>query len=265
MLWRSSGLVNDLPSQDFLSGPFPSAIFDTLFSTEGRAELEGRAGGPVAQNLGRIYSLDVDEITYLDSLGVDAAGLLAAMNAQTDIVAPRPSREYIERYADFTGKIKGPVLTIHTKFDGLAILNNESAYKETVEAAGDGALLVQAFTNGIGHCAFTPEQLFAAVEAMDYWLETGNPQARRPSRKPWDLTTATSRCPGRTRTEARGVHPPGFEGNRPGTATRRSGRDLLLLHAPGRRTLRAKCQGQKPTLRAEVSRLARVPVVTAGR
>lgn len=246
MLWRSSGLVNDLPSQDFLSGPFPSAIFDTLFSTEGRAELEGRAGGPVAQNLGRIYSLDVDEITYLDSLGVDAAGLLAAMNAQTDIVAPRPSREYIERYADFTGKIKGPVLTIHTKFDGLAILNNESAYKETVEAAGDGALLVQAFTNGIGNCAFTPEQLFAAVEAMDYWLETGNPSGSTafPETLGFD-NSYVPRCPGRTRTEARGVHPPGFEGNRPGTATRRSGRDLLLLHAPGRRTLRAKCQGQK--------------------
>jgi hypothetical protein len=45
--------------------------------------------------------------------------------------------------------------------------------KELVEAAGNGERLVQVFTNGVGHCAFTPAQLLTAVQAMDAWVRTG--------------------------------------------------------------------------------------------
>ena len=52
-------------------------------------------------------------------------------------------------------------------------VSSEHAYAETVAAAGRGDLLVQTFTNGVGHCNFTAPQLLASVTAMDAWLRTG--------------------------------------------------------------------------------------------
>ncbi len=164
-------LVNGIPSEDLASWPFT----DLFFATEARAEVERRAGGPVGQNLDHFYSLTVPEKTYLASLGVDADALLAAMNARTNIFAASNARNYIEHYAELTGNLRRPVLSLHTEIDGLVPVSHESAYRETVEAAGKSHLLVQAFTNGVGHCAFTGSQLFSAVVAMQFWLDTGTP------------------------------------------------------------------------------------------
>ena len=51
------------------------------FATEGEAELERRAGGPIGQNISHVYALTEAEKVYLASLGVDAEPLLEAMNA----------------------------------------------------------------------------------------------------------------------------------------------------------------------------------------
>ncbi len=47
------------------------------------------------------------------------------------------------------------------------------AYRETVTAAGSEEFLVEAYTDGGGHCVFTADQLVKAVEATEYWLDTG--------------------------------------------------------------------------------------------
>ncbi len=164
-------LVNDIPAEDLGSWPFT----DMFFVTEARAELERRAGGPVAQNLDHVYSLTPAEKLYLTSLGVDADALLAAMNARTNIFAASNARNYVEHYAEFTGRLRRPVLSLHTRSDGLVPAFHESAYRETVEAAGKSHLLVQVFTDAVGHCAFTGSQLFSAVVAMQFWLDTGTP------------------------------------------------------------------------------------------
>jgi pimeloyl-ACP methyl ester carboxylesterase len=164
-------LVNGLPAQDFYTGS--NWLFtDFYFATEARAELERRAGGPVVQNLNHTYTLTDEQKAYLGSLGVDAEALLAAMNARRNIAAPASARRYLENYADYAGNILNPVLTIHTVVDGLVVPANESVYRATVEAAGRQANLVQVYTNGVGHCRFTPEQLLLAVQAMESWLET---------------------------------------------------------------------------------------------
>lgn len=164
-------LVNDLPSDDFYSGS--NWLFtDMFFVTQARSELEWRAHGPVAQNLDHIYSLTPFEIAYLAALGVGATALLAEMNS-TDIEARLPSRKYLERYADYTGNLKRPVITIHTTVDGLVHVANEGVYGETVSAAGKEDLLVQVYTDSVGHCGFTPQQLYSTVQAMEFWLDTG--------------------------------------------------------------------------------------------
>ncbi len=167
-------LVTGLPFEEFYDGS--NWLFtDMFFVTEARAELERRAKGPVVQNLDHVYTLSAADKAHLASLGVGADPLLAAMNAGTTISAPRSARHYVERYADYTGNIKRPVLTIHTIGDGLVPVANEAAYRDTVDAAGKLDLLVQVYTDAVGHCDFTGEQLAAAVTAMSFWLDSGSP------------------------------------------------------------------------------------------
>ena len=159
------------------SPPPPSNWMFTnmFFATEARAELERRAGGPVGQNLTHTYSLSASDKLYLQALGVDADALLATMNAGRTVAAPKKARKYLERNAEYKGKIKRPVLTLHTQTDALVPASHESAYAATVAGAGRSENLVQAFTDGDEHCEFTGPQLLTALGVLDNWVATGTP------------------------------------------------------------------------------------------
>ena len=107
---------------------FPDWVFtDFFFLTEARAELQRRAGGAYVQNVNQSYSLTTDERLYLSALGVPGVAIdtwLAQMNARTNIVPRTASRNYVEQNADFNGKIKNPVLTMHTLIDPLLVVSN---------------------------------------------------------------------------------------------------------------------------------------------
>jgi hypothetical protein len=153
---------------------YPSWLFTNFFFfTEARAEAERRAGGPYVQNVTHSYSLPATEQAYLATLGFNAAPVLAAMNASERFSGKQSARNYMSHYATFTGKLSDPVLTIHTKWDTLVPWPHESAYAETVAAAGASDLLVQASTNGFGHCSFSPSEIGAAVALLESWVETG--------------------------------------------------------------------------------------------
>jgi pimeloyl-ACP methyl ester carboxylesterase len=171
---------------EFLRSLFPSEIPQALFynqsgflfamygTTENRAEVECRAGGaPLGQNRTHIYTLPDDRKAYLATLGVDADALLAAMNAQTTITANRRARSYLRHHTDLKGDLRRPVLTVHTTLDQIVNVAQEAAYGETVEKTGKEDRLVQVYTDGVGHCVFTPDQLNSAVAAMNHWLDTG--------------------------------------------------------------------------------------------
>jgi pimeloyl-ACP methyl ester carboxylesterase len=173
--WEFVRLVNRIPTDSYYVYPagMPFRLMTLYFAFAVRAELENRAGGAVAENIGREYTLTGQEKAYLAGLGVNADALLAQMNAQTIFFSDRNARNYVEHYFDPSGRITRPVLTLHTKGDALATPNHESAYRDTVEQQGNGDLLLQQFTNGIAHCTFTPDQEIAGVDAMMDWLDTG--------------------------------------------------------------------------------------------
>jgi pimeloyl-ACP methyl ester carboxylesterase len=153
---------------------YPSWLFTNLFFfTEARAEAERRAGGAYVQNVTHTYTLTAAELAYLASLGFNAAPVLAAMNASPRFSGEQSARNYMSHYATFSGKLTDPVLTIHTKWDTLVPWGHESAYAETVAAAGRSSLLLQASTSGLGHCTFTPTELGASVAFLESWVETG--------------------------------------------------------------------------------------------
>ncbi len=158
-------------------GFFPGWVLtDMFFLTEARAELQRRAGGPYVQNLDQSYSLSAAETTYLMGLGVPGAVIdswLAAMNARRDIQADPSARNYVRNNTDYNGKIRNPVLTMHTVVDPLVTVTNEAAYAELNAAANREELLFQTYTSGNGHCAFTGPQILTAVGAIDSWVRTG--------------------------------------------------------------------------------------------
>jgi hypothetical protein len=159
--------------------PLPPSLYPAwlltnfFFFTEARAEAERRAGGPYVQNLTHNYTLTLAEQAYLASLGFNAAPVLAAMNASERFSGEESARNYMAHYATFSGELEDPVLSIHTKWDTLVPWAHESAYAATVAAAGQSDLLLQASTNGLGHCNFSPNELGASVALLESWAETG--------------------------------------------------------------------------------------------
>jgi len=156
---------------------FPGwALTDFFFFTEARAELQRRAGGPIVQNLDQHYELTAAEKAYLAGIGLPTPVVdawLAQMNARTDIEAKQSARNYVRNNTDFNGKIRNPVLTMHTIIDQLLVVANESAYAELNASAGKEELLFQTYTTGVGHCNFTGPQVLTAIGAIDTWVRTG--------------------------------------------------------------------------------------------
>ena len=174
-------LVSGNPGRGLTPPPPPAffpgwALTDLFFLTEARAELQRRAGGPFVENITHNYNLTAAERAYLAGIGVPGPVVdawLAQMNARTNIVAPPAPRNYVEHYATYNGKIKNPVLTMHTIIDPLLVVAHESAYAETVANAGRADLLFQTYTTGVGHCNLTGPQILTGIAAIDNWVRNG--------------------------------------------------------------------------------------------
>jgi hypothetical protein len=173
-------LVNDMPWGAFYQPQgaqfAPGAVLNMMLGYYARYELEERAGGPTAQNADHVYSLSDSDRARLLSLGMtvdEMDGFLASMNAMANVEARRPARNYLERYADFSGLIQAPVLMLHNIEDPLALVQGTTAYYDTVAARGREDLLKRVYTDRPGHCNYTPEQVLAMFQAMEGWLDTG--------------------------------------------------------------------------------------------
>ncbi|HJP93970.1 MAG TPA: hypothetical protein VJ875_18575 [Pyrinomonadaceae bacterium] len=174
-------LVAKTPGRGITPPPPPGfypgwVLTDFFFLTEGRAELQRRAGGPFVQNLDQNYTLTNTEKAYLASLGLPGTVVdawLAQMNARRNIQAKPSARNYVRNNTNFNGKIQHPVLTVHTIVDPLLVVANESAYAELVASQNREELLFQTYTTGVGHCNLTGPQILTAVNAIDLWVRTG--------------------------------------------------------------------------------------------
>jgi hypothetical protein len=153
---------------------------DFPFAFAFRAELEARAQGNVSWNTGVDYrrqlerSIGRDQVRALyEAAGLDLDADLKLLNETVRISADPEAVHYLERNIIFDGEIHIPVLTLHTKGDGLVVIQNESAYKKVVDEAGNGEFLRRTFVDRAGHCAFTPAETIAAVQTLVNRLDTG--------------------------------------------------------------------------------------------
>jgi pimeloyl-ACP methyl ester carboxylesterase len=190
-----SGALGDLPgwfaplspepaATDFASQEMNQFLWDEQvdfpFAFAFRAELEARAQGNVSWNTGVDYrrqfehSIGREQVRALYELaGLDLDADLRTLNEAARISADPEAVHYLERNIIFDGEIHIPVLTLHTKGDGLVVVQNESAYKKVVDEAGNGEFLRRTFVDRAGHCTFTPAETIAAVQKLLDRLDTG--------------------------------------------------------------------------------------------
>src|SRR5262249_56018635 len=82
------------------------------------------------------------------------------------------ARNYVRNNTDFNGKIRHPILTVHTIIDPLLVVANDSAYAQLNASRGKEELLFQTYTTGVGHCNLTGPQVLTAIGAIDLWVPT---------------------------------------------------------------------------------------------
>jgi pimeloyl-ACP methyl ester carboxylesterase len=153
---------------------------DFPFAFEFRAELEKRAGGNGSWNNGVDYETQLKESANYDEVQAlyTKAGLsldddLERLKEAARIKAKQSALDYLERNIIFDGEIGIPVLTLHTKGDGLVGVEEETAYKDVVDEEKNGARLRQVFVHRAGHCEFTPAETVVAFETLVSRLDTG--------------------------------------------------------------------------------------------
>jgi pimeloyl-ACP methyl ester carboxylesterase len=153
---------------------------DFPFAFDFRANLEQDAGGNPSWNTGVNFaaqlrkSADRREVAALyKAAGLSLQADLATLAHAARISADPSAVAYLARNISFDGSISVPVLTMHTTGDGLVVPENEQAYAQVVRRAGNSRLLRQVFVSRAGHCAFTPAETIAAVQALLNRVHTG--------------------------------------------------------------------------------------------
>ncbi len=91
--------------------------------------------------------------------------------------ADREAAAQFARDGDMTGKGSIPILTIHAIDDPIIFVEQESAYRATLEAAGTADRLVQTFTREGEHSYLSTPEYAALLEALMAWVE----DKRKPS------------------------------------------------------------------------------------
>ena len=75
---------------------------------------------------------------------------------------------------DRTGEIDKPVLLVHTVYDQLIPPNYGVVnYENMIHLKGKDKYFAVKYTNGQGHCAFTPQQTGEAFDELRAWVGTG--------------------------------------------------------------------------------------------
>ncbi len=111
-----------------------------------------------------------------DGLGVTSDEInrnIARIEANTTY---RDIETYPE-FANMTGKIERPLLTLHDTGDLFVPISLEQSYARLVATAGRSDLLVQRVIRRAGHCQFSDEERVRGFEDLAAWVASGQKAA----------------------------------------------------------------------------------------
>jgi hypothetical protein len=160
------------------------------YGTFGRYEIEQRVGGNPSGNQTTDYAsrLSDNERSLIETVSPGSADkMLAQLAAGTRVTPDAAARAKADKLGNPTGNIQDPTVTLHTSADPLVLAQNETVFRDRVQAAktrtGD---LVQLYAippttyptttgapYGAGHCNFTTEQRVGVITLLDRWVHDG--------------------------------------------------------------------------------------------
>lgn len=135
--------------------------------------LNPRDPGPQhAQELARHASTTHVRYRIDTGLGVDEETLNREIRRITPVAGAR-SRTTTPVFAELTGKIRVPLMTVHETADLHVPFRLEQDYRRRALAAGTSHLLVQRAVRGPGHCAFDRAVSVRAFDDLTAWIARG--------------------------------------------------------------------------------------------
>jgi hypothetical protein len=151
------------------------------FIMSGRYQIELAAGGNSSFTKGVDYRRILTRSSFLPELqalyraaGLSLPGDLATLTRNAGITPDPQAIATLARTSMVTGRLAVPELDIHTIYDQLVPVEQENWYHQRVTRAGSAAELRQAFVDSTGHCNFQPSGYIAALNALEYRLNTGS-------------------------------------------------------------------------------------------
>jgi hypothetical protein len=151
------------------------------FLTASEYSIEQAVGGDPASNVGVDYGALLRSSTRYAQLkalyaqaGLSLDADVATLNRGETYTPEGNSLRNTQLTSTNSGALPVPELDIHTIADQLVPVQEESAYAQRVQAAGDSANLRQAYVNAIGHCNFTAADVVAAVDTVVARVQTGS-------------------------------------------------------------------------------------------
>jgi hypothetical protein len=151
-----------------------------LFGLVLRADQEARVGGNPSTNVGVDYdqqlrrsSSDQEVRALYRAAGLSLAADLARLAAAPRVVADPAATARLAELTVPGGRLRDPMVTLHTNGDQLATVEHEQAYAATVHRAGADGLLRSLFTERAGHCTFTPAEVVTALDVLLARIDAG--------------------------------------------------------------------------------------------
>jgi pimeloyl-ACP methyl ester carboxylesterase len=128
-------------------------------------EQETRPGSRAASTLHVKYRIDPGLGLTEDELNARVRRVRPAKDARSPSVNPV--------YAERTGKLTVPLLTLHESGDAWVPLSLEQSYRRRTIAAGTDHLLVQRVMRAGSHCGYDGEMREGAFDDLVAWIERG--------------------------------------------------------------------------------------------
>ncbi|MCI3276779.1 alpha/beta hydrolase [Streptomyces cylindrosporus] len=151
------------------------------FVEGGRYAIEQSVGGNNSWNKGIDYgrllagSEHAPQVRALyQAAGLDLRADLESLTQGAAITADPAAVRTAQRTSSAGQGLGVPLLDVHTTADNLVPAQQENRFAARVRAAGDSALLRQAFVERQGHCAFTTAETVAALHALEHRVDTGH-------------------------------------------------------------------------------------------
>jgi pimeloyl-ACP methyl ester carboxylesterase len=150
------------------------------FVEYGRYQVEQSAGGNTSWNTGVDYRRLLDSSEHRSEVrglyrasGLDLGADLSALNSGPRVVADPVAVSRLKRSSTAGQSLAVPLLDLHTTADQLVPVEQENVFGQRVRAAGDGALLRQAYVHRQSHCNFTTAETVAGLEAVNSRISSG--------------------------------------------------------------------------------------------